>query len=279
MADLMNIVRPNVRNIGGGGNLNNELILIQKDDVVLPLPVRDEATGVITADIQMKAGKKMHTVYTTERTMEPTFTKQEGSNMDCFGYEVSLLGFHPGLEASILQFLDVHGDFRGFVVFRSVRPDGTEVRYLLGESYNPVSLSAAEFSWGKTGNEDRGTKITFKGTQNGPYAIYEGALMLQEDVVVAADATAIAYAGEAKYVLTAGTTAQATIAGISGMKHGEVIHIEGAAGEKPAKIAADEVFILKDSADFVASAGAWIALKAFSVGSNKMQFIEQSRGK
>ena len=274
----MNISRPPIRNIGGGGNLNNELILIQKDDVVLPLPVRDEATGIITGDIRMKDGKKMHTIYTTERTLEPTFTKQEGSNLDCYGYEVSLLGFHPGLEAAILKFLDVFGDFRGYVIFRSIKADGSEVRYLLGESYNPVSISAAEFSWGKTGNEDRGTKITFKGTQNGPYALYEGALILEEDVKVPADATSIAYSGESRYVLAPGTEQQAVIADITGMKHGQVIHIQGSAGEHPAKIAADEVFILKDSADFVAGSGAWITLKAFAAGASKMQFIEQARG-
>ena len=278
MADLMNISRPPIRNIGGGGNLNNELILIQKDDVVLPLPARDSDTGIITGDIQMKEGKTMHTVYTTERTLEPTFTKQEGSNLDCYGYEVSLLGFHPGLEAAILKFLDVFGDFRGFVIFRSIKADGSEVRYLLGESYNPVSISAAEFSWGKNGNEDRGTKITFKGTQNGPYALYEGALFLQEDVKVPADATEIAYAGESKYILTPGTSASATITTITGMKHGQVVHIQGAPGEYPAKIAADEVFILKDSVDFEGTSGAWITLKAFSAGASKMQFIEQARG-
>ena len=62
------------------------------------------------------------------------------------------------------------------------------------------------------------------------------------------------------------------------MTHGQVIFIEGAGGQYPAKIAADEVFILKDSADFEGTAGAWITLKAFAAGAGKMQFIEQARG-
>ena len=278
MADLTNISRPPIRNIGGGGNIKNELILVKSGDYVAPLPPVNENTGTITDNIQMLPGKLMHSIYVTERTLKPAFSRQEGSNLDCYGYQVSVEGFHPGLEAAILNFLRLHGDFRGLLIFRSIKADGTEVRYLIGESYNPVSISAAEFSWGAQANEDKGTKITIGGLQNDPIKIYEGTLFLQEDVKVPADATTIAYAGEGKYILTPGASASATIANITGMTHGQVIFIEGAGGEYPAKIAADEVFILKDSADFEGTSGAWITLKAFAAGAGKMQFIEQARG-
>lgn len=278
MADLTNISRPPIRNIGGGGNIKNELILIQSGDYVTPLPPVDENTGTITGSIQMVSGKKMHSIYVTERTLKPSFTRQEGSNLDCYGYQVSVEGFHPGLEAAILNFLRLHGDFRGLLLFRSIKADGSEVKYLIGESYNPVSISAAEFTWGAQANEDKGTKLTIGGLQNDPIKIYEGALLLQDDVVVPADAVEIAYTGEAKYILTPGASAQATIENITGMAHGQVIFIQGAGGQYPAKIAADEVFILRDSADFEGIAGAWITLKAFSAGAGKMQYIEQARG-
>lgn len=274
----MNIGRPPVRNVGGGGNIKNEIILIPAGTYGTPLPPVNEDTGTITEPIAMFPGQLMHSIYMTDRTIKPTCSRQEGSNMDCYGYQVGIEGFHPGWEAAILTFLRRHGDFRGLSILRSINPDSTERRYLLGGSNDPISISAAESSWGAKANEDKGTKINLVGLQPDPIAIYDGPLFLAQDVTVPADASEIAFKGESKYILSPGGSSQATIANITGMRHGQLIFIQGSAGQYPAKIAADEVFILKDSTDFEAVSGSWILLKAFSAGASKMQFIEQSRG-
>ena len=94
MADLTNISRPPIRNIGGGGNIKNELILVQSGDYVTPLPPVNENTGTITDNIRDAAGESLtHSIYVTERTLKPAFSRQEGSNLDCYGYQVSVEGF------------------------------------------------------------------------------------------------------------------------------------------------------------------------------------------
>jgi hypothetical protein len=179
--DLANLLKPTEPNAGGGGGIINEILLAQLDDLKLPLPGR-EADGVtITDDIMMKPDKKFHRLYVTNKTLEPSQKRVAGSNADCYGYEVGITGFYPGLGKKILSFLALHGNFTGVVMLRCITNDGTEVRYLMGDSATPVELSESDTKWGKLPNEDKGTTLTFKGTQRQPIAVYEGTLTMGED--------------------------------------------------------------------------------------------------
>lgn len=179
--DLFNLTKPQEPNAGGGGGIINEILLARLEDLALPMPGR-EADGVtISDDILMKEGKKFHRLYATNKTLEPSQKRVAGSNADCYGYEVGLTGFFPGLGKKVLSFLALHGNFTGVIILRSVKDDGSEVRYLLGDTATPVELSDADSKWGKLPNEDKGTTLTFKGTQRLPFAIYEGELVMGND--------------------------------------------------------------------------------------------------
>jgi hypothetical protein len=273
--DLFSLKKPSGANVGGGGGIHNELILVKKEDIVGPLPPRAADGVTIAGSIQLQEGKKMHSVYVTNKTLEPTHKHVAGSNADCFGYEVGVSGFHPGLGKEILSFLALHGDFTGLVLLKNIKEDGSQMCYLLGTYTSPVELGDADSKWGKVANEDKGTTLTFKGTQAAPYAIYEGALQVEEAVVAPADATSVAYKENALAQLSSGTAASATLAEITGMKHGDVIAIAGSGGAYPTLIKSDGVFMLKGGRDWTAAGGALITLKAFNNVDADLVFIEQ----
>lgn len=179
--DLFNLLKPAEVNAGGGGGIINEILIAQLDDLALPLPGRDADGVTISEDILMKEGKMFHRLYVTNKTLEPSQKRVSGSNADCYGYEVGVTGFFPGLGKKILSFLAQHGNFTGVVILRNIKDDGSEVRFLLGDSANPIELSDTDTKWGKLPNEDKGTTLTFKGTQRLPFAIYEGELVMSEE--------------------------------------------------------------------------------------------------
>jgi hypothetical protein len=179
--DLFNLLKPSSPNAGGGGGIINEILLVRQDDLALPLPGRAADGVTIAGNILLKAGKKFHRLYVTNKTLEPSQKRVSGSNADCYGYEVGITGFFPGLGKRLLSFLALHGNFTGLVMLRSVGDDGAEVRYLLGDSATPVELSDTDTKWGKLPNEDKGTTLTFKGTQRFPLAIYEGELVMDDE--------------------------------------------------------------------------------------------------
>jgi hypothetical protein len=187
--DLFNLTKPSEVNAGGGGGIINELLLAKLEDLVLPLPGRGADGTTIAGNIMMKKGKKFHRLYMTNKTLEPSHKRVAGSNTDCFGFEVGITGFFPGLGKKVLSFLAQHGDFTGIIILRCINNDGTEVRYLLGDTTTPVELSDADSKWGKLPNEDKGTTFTFKGTQRLPYGIYEGELVMSEEVADSEEAS------------------------------------------------------------------------------------------
>lgn len=272
---MFSLRKPAGANVGGGGGLKNEIILAKLEDLNLPLPARAPDGVTITESLQLKPGKKMHALYVTNKTLEPSHKRVAGSNADCYGYEVGVNGFFPGLGKDILSFLAQHGDFTGIALLRNFKEDGSQVCYMLGTATSPVELGDADSKWGKVANEDKGTTLTFKGVQESPFAIYEGALQVEDAVVVPADATTIAFKENALAQLTTGTAASATINEITGMKHGDVIAIAGSGGAYPSKIESDGTFMLKGGQDWTAASGALLTLKAFNNMDSDLVFIEQ----
>jgi len=187
MVSLMDLARPSGDNVGGGGGIDSEIILIMAEDVdQANFPARSTLGGKITGNIPMKSGKYMHRFYSTDKTIKPTQKKLKGSNSDCGCYEVGAETFHPGLAEAALNWISNFGfAFKGYVIIQVYDPGasssgtpgaGNIKRYLLGEPGNPINVDDLESMWGEDADKEKGTKIIFKGKQSRPIAIYEGTI-------------------------------------------------------------------------------------------------------
>lgn len=175
MVSLLDLARPTGDNIGGGGGIDNEIILINAEDVdIANFPARSTLGGKITTNIPLKAGKYMHRFYATDATIKPSQKKLKGSNKDSGGYEVGVECFHPGLEEAILNWISSFGfSFKGFVIIQNCT---LSKKYILGEPCNLVTVDDLETMWGEEVDKDKGTKIIFKGKQSSPIALYTGVI-------------------------------------------------------------------------------------------------------
>lgn len=172
---LFDLARPSGNNVGAGGGLDNEIILINAADVDMSqFPVRGEDGVTISGDIVMKTNKYMHRFYMTQGTIEPNMKKVKGENKDCGGYEISLSGFYPGMEASILKWIENFGfAFEGFVIFQNCSQNK---RYLVGEPCNLVTVEDIESKWGAEIDKAKGSNFKFLTKQSHVMANYEGAI-------------------------------------------------------------------------------------------------------
>ncbi len=60
---LFDLAKPTVRNVGGGGGIKSEIILIQEADIDWDtFPQKDTDGVIMAADIAMKTGKFMHSL-------------------------------------------------------------------------------------------------------------------------------------------------------------------------------------------------------------------------
>jgi len=170
---LMDLARPAGDNVGCGGGISSNVILIHNDDIDWDNFPDREADGVTISDnIPLKAGKHMHRFYMTQKTMKPDQKKVKGSNDDCGGYELSLAGFYPGWEKAIQAWIAAHGiSFKGLVIIQNC---ANNKRYLLGEPCNLVVIDALDSAWGEDVSKDKGSTITFKSVQSLPMGFYEG---------------------------------------------------------------------------------------------------------
>lgn len=173
---LLDLARPAGNNVGGGGGIDSEIILIPVENIDMTnFPSRSANGGSITGDIPLKAGKYMHRFYATQETLKPNMKKIKGSNKDSGGYEVSIEGFHPGWEQAILDWIASYGfSFQGFVIVQNC---ANSKRYLMGEPCNLITIDSIESSWGESVDKDKGSKVIFLGKQSQPVAIYSGVIL------------------------------------------------------------------------------------------------------
>jgi hypothetical protein len=172
---LFDLARPSGSNIGGGGGIDSEIILIPEENVELAqFPARTTNGGAIEGNIVLKSDKYMHRFYMTQGTIKPTCKKVKGANIDCGGYEVGVEGFFPGLEEALLDWISSFGfAFKGFVIVQNC---SNSKKYLLGEPCNLVYVDDLEAMWGEEVDKEKGVKFIFKGNQSQPMCIYEGAV-------------------------------------------------------------------------------------------------------
>lgn len=171
---LNDIEKPALAKPGAGGGIKSILYMVLEEDVDLNnFPARADDQVTITEDIPLKAGKFIHRLYATEKTIEIEEKKLKGPNKDAGGWEVTVKGFHPGVEAAIQEFKAKHSDSSFFTIIR-VRVSGAWRNYLIGEPYNSVTLDDISTKFGKDASEGKGSDMTFLCQSILPMAIYQG---------------------------------------------------------------------------------------------------------
>lgn len=170
MYALFNVDKPTGANPGAGGGLKTVVYAALLSDIAT-FGARGEDLVTIATNFVMEAGKFIHQIYATDKTIEPKETKLAGENKDCGGVEISLNFFHPGLIAKIQEFKAKHMN-EDFILF--IRDFTNDVIYVIGEPGNPAWMEGFETTWGKTIAEGKGTSFTFKSQQSLPMAIYTG---------------------------------------------------------------------------------------------------------
>jgi hypothetical protein len=175
--ELTNLPKSSKSNVAAGGGMDNEIILIKADDVSSFPDRATEDDTVISENITMKTGKYMHKIYFTPGTIEPTFKKIEGDNQDIIAWETGIKGFHPGLEKSLLKFLNQHAATEFYLILRNT---SASLVYLLGEPGNPLSMKEGEALWGAKAESGKGYNMTLSNSQSKGPAIYEGELTFDE---------------------------------------------------------------------------------------------------
>jgi hypothetical protein len=138
-------------------------------------PATPEANGVLTGDIAMKAGKRMFEMYITDDTGE--FNIETVGEVDGKSYVEHLLLFHPGLQKTLLGFMNsIKNDNLFFVV-----TDAEGQMYLMGDQLRPA-IFAGSPDGGGTGRETsarKGMSMEFTYKTSSVY-VYEGSVPLTE---------------------------------------------------------------------------------------------------
>lgn len=172
---LMDVEKPAGVRPGTGGGIRSIIYAALEDDINLAsFPARAADKVTIVDNLPLKAGKFLHRIYATEKTIEPIEKKLKGPNRDSGGYEVSLKFFHPGVMKAIQEFKAKHVDSNFFLIIKVYSNDAF-INYLIGEPYNTAWLDDYETKFGKDQTEAKGTDFTFLCYQGLPMAIYEGA--------------------------------------------------------------------------------------------------------
>ena len=141
-------------------------------------PATLELAGAFTGDIEMKAGKRMFALYTTEDAakLDINVIGSEAGK----GYELLLHVFAPGLHKKLLGFMNATKNED--LVF--IAKDSAGQNYLLGCEIRSAKFSASDGSGtGSTTDGRRGFGMTFAFRAANIY-VYDGVIPLTEAVSI-----------------------------------------------------------------------------------------------
>lgn len=167
---LVDVNKPG-QNAGRGGNLKDEIVFFDMDDVVT-MPARDaNEVEMQTGDIALATGAFMVTIYATPGTIENT-SKSQG-DPDAKGFIQGVKFKHPGNEKEIREFTTNCLNRNLGVIHRKCSDPSSMDIY--GTPCAPLQMQS---SW--TQNKDQNfTEFTFESLQVGPnVGIYKGAISL-----------------------------------------------------------------------------------------------------
>ena len=180
---IADLLKPaGVSNPGNGGGFGTEYYFAPKDALTTQ-PVRDVTDkSKIVADLAFATGKRLIKLYATKETLEPVCKKAKGENKDNFGYEVSIKGSRPGVDAEAVKFITENDGAEGYIIIKKTDPSGVETMFLMGTIANPIVLDDFEMKFGTSITNSTATIPTFTTVQEMPLAVYEGDLQLTEVV-------------------------------------------------------------------------------------------------
>lgn len=139
-------------------------------------PMTLDAAGTLTGDLEMKAGKRMFELYTTEDAakLDINVIGEEGGK----GYELLLHVFAPGLNKKLLGFMNATKN-EDLVL---IAQDSASQNYLLGCEIRSAKFSASDGSGtGSTTDGRRGLGMTFA-FRTASLLTYTGSIPLTEAV-------------------------------------------------------------------------------------------------
>lgn len=138
-------------------------------------PVSLSANGVLTGDLEMKAGKKMYKLYITDDTGE--YKVEQVGSPDGISFVQKLTFFHPGMGPEILGLLNaVKNENMVFVV-----ADNNGAKFLMGDETRPATFSGSGdgIGVGKETSARRGVGMEFSYKTANVYQ-YTGSIPLTE---------------------------------------------------------------------------------------------------
>lgn len=170
--ELISVMKPTGGNPGAKGGINTHVIVIDKNDVA-SFPARDDKNTTIAGDIVLLAGKKMHIIEATAKTLD--FKHTLVGEDDAKAWDITLDMERPGQEAAWEEFLNNNLGTDFYVIVRHC-PSGA--KKLAGGPCTPMKIDTAESGF-REGNK---TKLVFKATDS-PFraAIYSGSLDIEGD--------------------------------------------------------------------------------------------------
>ena len=221
-------------------------------------------------DIQMLAGKYMHYA---EAHSVPTFianySKDSGAiTVTATNTFTLVIG---GFRDDVLNLVENRIGAKFVILFKDC-PTGKILG--IGNVCKPATLSTAEV---KNDGDGRYATLTFtQQTIQLPWT-YVGAIVDQDPVTVAANATALAViADNSQYLISNGTAAAAAIASVTGLTaadKGRIITLIGDGTTYPSTIADGSPFILVDGATWTAARGSTLTLRVLDAST----LVEHSR--
>ena len=113
---IADLLKPTgVSNPGNGGGFGTEYYFAPKDALTTQ-PVRDATDkSKIVADLVFATGKRLLSC-TQQKKLEPVCKKAKGENKDNFGYEVSIKGSRPGVDAEAVKFITENDGAEGYII-------------------------------------------------------------------------------------------------------------------------------------------------------------------
>lgn len=207
------------------------------------------------ADIPLKPGRYMHYFEAHDVPTDNSTGEKGDITIDATNTIVIVMG---GNRDKLLDFIEDKAGCRFIVFLAEVDSDAI---FMQGTYGKPMIMKAYDR---KNDKEARAVTYTFENKTMSQPKRYIGAIVREDAVSVATDATELAITSNDRYSLPIDNTAPkalATVSGIAAADYGRYITIYGTGGANAHTIADNASFVLTDGATWTANAGSRITFR------------------
>lgn len=222
------------------------------DDSV-PFPKPNAARQV--ADIPLKAGKYMHYFEAHDVPTDNSTGEKGDITIEATNTFVMIMG---GNRDKLLDYIEKKAGGKFILFFSEVDSDDV---FMHGTYGKPMILKAYDR---KNDKEARAVTYTFENKTMRQPKRYIGAIVREDAVSVATDATELAITANDRYELPNDNTAPkalTTVSGIASADYGRYITLYGTGGANAHTIADNTAYILVDGTTWTANAGSRITFR------------------